>query len=104
MHVNLLTLMLGSASISQTLPSQEQLVEEAKKTVSQSETLQKFLGTGLSDYFLKASMWQLDGITDSAQLNLEIKQQRNEVLRRTSTGDSQEVCFIHDHMFFFERK
>lgn len=75
----------------QTLPSLEQLVEEAKKTLSLSKTLQRFLGKGLSDCFLKASTWQLDGTATFTQLNSEMKQQRNEVFRRTSTGDSQEV-------------
>ena len=78
---------------SQALPSLEQLVEEAKETVSQSDTLQRFFGRAFSDCFLKASIWQLDRIAASAHLNSEMKQQRNEVLRRASTGDSQEVCF-----------
>ena len=78
--------------VPQKLPSLEQLVEEAKKTFSESGILQKFLSKGMSDCFLKASMWQLDGTVDSVQLNFEMKQQRDAVLRRASNGDSQEVC------------
>ena len=78
--------------VPQTLPSVEQLVEEAKKTLSVSGILQRFLSKGISDCFLKASMWQLNGTVDSAQFNSEMKQQREAVLRRTSNADSQEVC------------
>ena len=67
-------------------------MEEAKKTLSQSGTLQRFLTKGISDCFLKAAIWQVDGTKGSALLSSEMKQQRDAVLRRTSNGDSQEVC------------
>lgn len=76
----------------QALPYLEQLVEEAKKTLSQSGTLQRFLSKDISDCFLKAAIWQVDGTKGSALLSSEMKQQRDAVLRRTSNGDSQEVC------------
>ena len=81
--------------VPQTLPSLEQLVEEAKKTLLASEILQRFLSKGISDCFLKASMWQLNELAGSAQFSSEMKQQRDAVLRRTSYGDSQEVSSMH---------
>jgi len=82
----------GTCFVSQKLPSLEQLVEEGKKTFSESGILRKFLSKGISDCFLKASMWQLEGVVNSVQINFEMKQQRDAVLRRGSNGDSQEVC------------
>ena len=70
-------------------------MEKAKKAVSQSETLRGFIGKGLCDCFLKASIWELRGTPDTTQLNSEIMQQRNEVLRRTCTADNYEVgCHV----------
>ena len=83
--------MTGTCCVPQELPSLEQLVEEAKKTFSESGILQKFLSKGISDCFLKASMWQLEGVVNSVQMNFEMKLQRDAVLRRGSNGDSQEV-------------
>ena len=67
-------------------------MEEAKKTVAQSTTLQSLIDKRLSNCFLKASIWQLDATTDTAQMDSVMKQKRNEILRRGSTEDSQEVC------------
>ena len=62
-----------------------------KKLSSHSETLQRYLSKGLTDCFLKASTWQLEGREGSVLLGSEIRRQKEVVLRKTSHGDSQEV-------------
>ena len=64
--------------------------------MAQSKTLQNLIDKGLSDCFFKASIWQQDATTDTAQMDSIMKQQRNEILRRASTEDSQEVCLMFD--------
>lgn len=79
---------------SQALPGIEQLVEKAKKALAKSVTLRRFISKGFCDCFLMASMCEIEGTSDTTQMNyIDIRQQRNEVLRKACTSDIHEVTF-----------
>ena len=69
-------------------------MEKAKKALTKSVTLRRFISKGFCDCFLMVSMCEIEGTSDTTEMNhIDIRQQRNDVLRKACTADIHEVTY-----------